>query len=122
MQQPIVLKVTRGETFEREFRFPGDSVTGATAEFRSPSGIPYQEFTVTALEPDTFVLSAASSASFLPGSHDCQLAVTWPEDEVEIISFVIVVLQGVEPPPVSLIVDGGAPDTEFAEETDGGEE
>lgn len=122
MTHPVLVEIIRGESLTFEVRLIGEDLDGATPSIATREGIPYQEIILTIVQPDTIQISAPSSSTFLSGKHDANLWVEWPDDFKEVVlSIIFVVKPSIDIPSVGVILDGGAPDTVFLDEVDGGE-
>jgi hypothetical protein len=121
MTTPVVHNLIIGESFEMELRVPGENFATATVSVASDPGVPSQEIDITVVLPDTIELKAEATGAFFAGSHDLIVWVQWPDNREALIKAVVVVTPAPDTETITSIIDGGAPGTDFDDETDGGE-
>ena len=123
MTHPVVHTIIQGETLDLEIRMVGESLTGASAEVKVDEGLDLPAISTSITPPDTINIRSTNTGLFLLGTHRLRLWVTWPDGDEEVV---VEILVAVKPSITAwsesdLVIDGGAPGTEFTESIDGGE-
>jgi hypothetical protein len=123
MSMSVVERMIQGQTLAIECRLVGDDLTGDVPEITADPGVPIPDISLSVRLPDTVLIEALPTTAFLVGTHRLRLWINRSTGEremaVEINLVVEAALDGFS--VAALIIDGGAPTTEFPETIDGGE-
>jgi hypothetical protein len=123
MTHPAVHTIVQGQTLDLEVSLRGENLAGAATWVTVEPGLDLTEITTAVILPNTIAIRSTNTAMFLTGTHNMRLWIEWPDDDREpVLELKLVVVPALGSYITSdIVIDGGAPDTEFTESIDGGE-